>query len=431
VVRLLLALALLGVLLMWALGPPSPGVSNPAAVVVSAGQLAGMTGGLLVCVQILLVAKTPWLERAVGMDRLVGWHRTLGTVVLLLIVLHVLLNVFGTRALARVSLRTQILGTTLLRPGVLLALIGTAVLLAAGLTSARLVRRHLSYESWYWLHTVTYLGTYLTFGHQIWAGAHFVGNQVNRALWLLLYLGTAGVVVVWRFVLPAAATVRHRVRVEKVVEETAGTTSVWLRGRHLEELNVRGGQFFFFRFLARGHFATAHPYSISALPERDRMRITVGALGDHSSAVNDLRPGTLVLMKGPFGRFTSDRAQARKVLLIAGGAGIGPIRALAHEMSDEGRDVVVVHRGRSAEDLPLREELADHDGLRFLPLLGRRAELGHDPLSAVSLSRLVPDVRRREVFICGSPGLTRAANAALTSAGVHPRHIHHEALSMS
>lgn len=430
-VRLLLVLSTVGVLGLWWVDTPSLRSLTPGTAMTASGELTGMVAGVLICVQIMLIARVPWLERAIGLDRLVSWHRSLGTSVLLLTLTHVLLIVLGGMVTDQVTLWSEFWSTTMQQQDVLTALIGTAVLVLAGVTSAKAARRRLSYEAWYWLHTSTYVAVYLTFGHQIHAGAHFVGSPVNRALWTSLYLGTAAAVIVWRVVLPAAGVLRHRVRVERVVHEANGVTSVWLRGSHLDERNTRAGQFFTFRFLAWGHLATAHPYSVSFLPEENRMRITVGALGDHSSAVNDLRPGTFVIMQGPFGRFTSDRARGHQVLLIAGGVGIGPIRTLAHELKDQGRDVVVIHRGPSLDQLPLSHELKRHHGIRLIPVVGRRRDLGYDPLAPRSLLRLVPDVSRREVFICGSPGLAETATSSLRSLGVAARHIHQEELSMS
>lgn len=430
-VRLLLVSSVLGVLLLWWVDTPPLRSLTPGPAMTAGGELTGMVAGVLICVQILLVARLPWLEHAIGLDRLVAWHRSLGASVLLLTVTHVLLIVVGGKVTDQVTLWSEFWSTTLPQPDVLTALIGTVVLVVAGVTGARMARRRLSYEVWYWLHTSTYVAVFLTFGHQINAGAHFVANPVNRVLWTVLYLATAAAVLTWRVLLPAAAVLRHRVRVEEVVVEATGVTSIWLRGHHLDELGTRAGQFFSFRFLARGHLATAHPYSVSALPYRNRMRITVGALGDHSSAMTDLKPGTHVFMQGPFGRFTANRAGGHKVLLLAGGVGIGPIRTLAHELHDQGRDVVVIHRGFAADQLPLSAELEGHSGIHFIPVVGRRSDLGYDPLSAQSLAWLVPDLEQREAFICGSPGLSETAIASLRSLGVPAHHIHHEELSMS
>ena len=103
------------------------------------------------------------------------------------------------------------------------------------------------------------------------------------------------------------------------------------------------------------------------------MRFTVGALGDHSAAVAALRPGTRVQVEGPFGRFTADRATTHKVLLVAGGAGVGPIRALAEELLRRGHDLVVVHRAHTADGLALAGEFTPSPWLRYVPVAGRRA----------------------------------------------------------
>lgn len=97
----------------------------------------------------------PWLERAIGLDRLVSWHRSLGASVLLLTGTHVLLIVVGGTVSDQVTLWSEFWTTTLPQSDVLTALIGSVVLILAGATSARAARRHLSYEAWYWLHTST------------------------------------------------------------------------------------------------------------------------------------------------------------------------------------------------------------------------------------------------------------------------------------
>ncbi len=47
-------------------------------------------------------------------------------------------------------------------------------------------------------------------------------------------------------------------------------------------------------------------------------------------------------------------------------------------------------------------------------------------LTAATLRRLVPGLHRMEVYLCGPPGMTGTAFAALTEAGVPRRRIHHE-----
>ncbi len=431
VVRAVLAAGLVVVLIMWWTNAGSGFAATPASLATTIGELSGMLGGYLVCAQVLLIARIPWFEASVGMDKLVLWHRTLGTAVILLIVTHVGFMILGGMLFDHGTPWAEVVTILTHYPDMLTALVGTILFFAVGLSSARLLRDRLSYEAWYWLHVTTYVAIFLTFLHQISAGVHFVNNPINRFAWILLYLGTAAAILTWRVILPFVAAWRQRLRVDRVVIENSGTTSVWFSGKRLDELGVRAGNFMLFRFVSWGHLLTAHPYSISRIPRAGVLRITVGALGDHSRLIRELRPGTLVFAEGPFGHFTADRAGRTKILLIAGGAGIGPICALAEELTARGHAVTLLYRAHSVEHLALVPELALMPGLRLIPVLGRRNELGYDPLSAAALAALVPDVKDREVFICGPAGLALQMESVLRTLRVPMRFIHREELSMS
>ncbi|WP_245862094.1 ferredoxin reductase family protein [Sanguibacter antarcticus] len=419
------------VLVFWWAGTPSSIGATPGGTLTSVGELAGLLASYLVCLQLLLIGRVPWFERAVGMDRLVGWHRSLGTTVVLLVVTHVVLMIVGGAMLDQLALWPEVLSILATQPDMVTALVGTAIFLVVGMSSARLAREHLSYEIWFVLHLSVYVGIFLTFGHQIAAGSHFVGSTLARAVWIALYVATASALVTWRVVVPLLAHRQMMLRVEHVVPEGAGMVSVWLRGAGLERLSAQGGQFVLVRFLTPGHLWTAHPYSLSTVPTSDLLRLTVAALGDHSSATARIKPGTRVLVEGPFGRFTAERSTSSGALLVAGGAGIGPIRSLAEDLLRQGRDVVVVHRAHSSDGLALGRELVGVAGLRYLPLPGRRADLGYDPLAPRSLVRLVPDVAERDVFVCGPEGLVAAVVSSARTLGVPRSAVHHEELSLS
>lgn len=382
--------------------------------------------------QLLLFARLPWLERAVGLDRLAGWHRGLGMNVVLLLCGHVLLVVAGvglSEQEAPWSATWEVLSTY---PDMLLAVVGMVLFLAVAVTSGRALRARLSYEAWYWTHVTAYVAVALTFFHQISAGADFVLDPAARVLWIGLYGVVACCVLWWRLVLPARRWFRHAMTVERVVRETPNTVSVWLRGRRLSELDAQPGQFFLWRFVTVGHVWSAHPYSLSAPVRRDRLRITVKAVGDHSHGLVRLRRGVPVFAEGPFGHFTARSRTRSGVLLVAGGSGIGPVRALAERLLEQGGDVVLLYRASSWADVALRAEL-DHladDGLQVLYLVGSRVDLGYDPLDRRGLRRLVPDAAHRDAYVCGPTGMTVAVCAALRSLGVSRHHIHTEEFSL-
>ncbi|WP_160318879.1 ferredoxin reductase family protein [Arthrobacter sp. ERGS1:01] len=428
--RILIAAGVVGVLGAWWFAAPSLLTLSPASTATSLGELSGMVGAFLVCAQVLLIARIPWFEHAVGMDRLVSWHRTLGSTVLFLIISHVLLMILGVQLLTSGTPwgATWLVFTSY--PDMLTALIGTLLFFVVGISSARIPRGRISYEAWYWLHVTAYGAIFLTFFHELSAGVHFVNDPANRALWIILYFATASAILTWRFILPAAAAWRHHMMVHHVVNEGNGITSIWLAGPHLDELGVRAGQFMIFRFVTVGHMLTAHPFSLSRLPSAGLMRITVGALGDHSSRVPHLKPGTVVFAEGPFGHFTPETSHLHKVLLIAGGAGIGPIRALAESLVNEGRNVVMVYRSTSHDRLALEAELRAIHPLVLHTVVGSRAELGHDPLDPRGLKWLVKDISEREVYICGPEGMGLTVENSLSELRISKRLIHREILSM-
>jgi hypothetical protein len=89
------------------------------------------------------------------------------------------------------------------------------------------------------------------------------------------------------------------------------------------------GQFLTWRFLDRQGWTRGNPYSLSAAPDGRGLRITVKELGDNSTRLRALRPGTPVLFEGRFGRLTARARTRRRVALIGAGVGVAPLRALA------------------------------------------------------------------------------------------------------
>jgi predicted ferric reductase len=403
-------------------------LAAPGGLLIAGSRLAGFTGAYLMLVMVLLVGRVPWLERALGQDRLVRWHRRAAPWALGLITAHVVLITLGYAQSARTGALRQLWAFLSSYPDVLAAAVGFGLLVMVAVTSVRAARRRLAYETWWAVHLYTYIALSLAFAHQVATGASFVGHPLARAIWAAAWASTAGLVVACRVGLPLARNLRHRLRVERAHEEAPGVYSVVCRGRHLDRLAVSGGQFFQWRFLTRGLWWQAHPYSLSALPRPPVMRVTVKALGDHSRAVARLEPGTRVLIEGPYGAFTRHAQSTGRVALIAAGVGITPVRALLEDLPGP-VDVAVVMRGSTREDLVLRDEVAalvGWRGGRCHAVVGPRHEVRFD---ARALRQLVPDLAQRDVYICGPDGFTRGVVSAAKRLGVPKARIHSEAFA--
>jgi len=407
----------------------TPAIHGLGDWVTNAGRITGLLAGYGIVVLVALMARIPPLERGIGADRLARWHSKGGRYTVSLVVAHGLLIIWGYAVTAHASVVSQTQTLLTSYPDVLAATVAGLLLVGVGITSARAARRRLRYETWYYLHFYTYLAVALAFSHQFATGAEFMSNVWARVVWGGLYAAVAAAILWYRFVTPVRQFLRHRMRVLAVYDEGPSVVSLVVGGHHLDELSVESGQFFRWRFLCRGLWWASSPYSLSAGPRPDRLRITVKALGDHSRALADVRPGTRVLAEGPYGAVTAAARRRRKVLLIGGGIGITPLRALFETVPAAPGDLTLVYRASHDGDIVFRDELRDlarRRGARLKFVTGRRADLGYDPLSAATLAANIPDLVDHDVYVCGPDGMTSAVIDALRAAGVRRGQIHHE-----
>ncbi|MDT4984712.1 MAG: hypothetical protein QOF95_2202 [Pseudonocardiales bacterium] len=398
----------------------------------NAGRITGLLAGYAVVVLLALMSRAPALERGVGTDRLARWHAMGGRYTVSLAVAHTLLIIWGYAVSAHTNVVHQTATLVTTYPDVLMATVSVLMLVAIGIASARAARRRLRYETWHFIHLYTYLAIALAFSHQFSTGADFRNDAKARWLWAALYVFVAAVLIWYRFVTPVRRALRHQMRVVEVRPESADTVSVYVTGRHLDALRAEAGHFFRWRFLTRSLWWAANPYSLSAAPRPDLLRITVKVVGEHSAALRALAPGTRVLAEGPYGSFTGARRRGRKVLLLAGGVGITPLRALFETLPGRPGDITLVYRANAQTDFVLREELdliAHQRGARVHYLMGPPKSGGKDHLSAARMKRLIPDLAEHDVYLCGPAGMMAAAEIGLREAGVPRRHIHQESFA--
>jgi predicted ferric reductase len=217
--------------------------------------------------------------------------------------------------------------------------------------------------------------------------------------------------------------------VTHVVTEAPGVISIYMAGRDLDQLAVRSGQYFVWRFLTRDGWWRGHPFSISSAPNGQWLRITIKELGDWSKALQSVSVGTRVFIEGPYGVLTGARRTRPRILLVAGGIGITPLRALLEALPAKRGEMTLIYRVRDTDDIIFRDELETLAHARGAPihyLLGRRDAGGGDSLDAESLQRLVPDVRERDVYLCGPVPMMQRVEDSLRRLGLPVRQIHAE-----
>ncbi|MFH9128508.1 ferric reductase-like transmembrane domain-containing protein [Streptomyces griseoaurantiacus] len=434
-VPLLIAVWAGAVAVLWLWWANTPSLADTNAKILNAGRITGLLAGYLMALVVLQMARVPALERRVGSDRVARWHAMSGRYTISLVLAHVVLTMYGYALQAGKGfgdIVQQTVDSVGQLPDLGKATIGTGLLVLIALLSMGPVRRRIPYDFWYHVHLLTYAVVFLTFWHQLSTGNDFVVEPTAKTFWYALYGSVTALVLWYRILTPLRLNLRHRMRVEAVIEETPGVVSVLITGRRLHRIGAEPGQFFRWRFLAPGMRFSSHPYSLSAAPRPNMLRITVKAIGDHSSALRGLRPGTRVWAEGPYGALTAQRRSRGKVLLVAGGVGITPMRALFETLPGAAGDLTLLYRANTTQDLALWDELAQiaqERGARLMYAVN--SPEGERPdISADTLRRKLPDIDRHDVFMCGPPGFAQQVYEALRGAGVPARRIHHESFEM-
>jgi predicted ferric reductase len=429
--------SMLVVVALWVAGGNLQDLTGWGTGLTAIGRLTGLVASDLLLIQVLLMARIPMVERVYGQDELARRHRLVGFWSVNIMAAHIVVVTVGYAVQARTNLFAEAWDLVVDYPGILLAVAGAALLVLVAVTSIRKARRRLRYESWHLLHLYAYLGVGLALPHQLWAGQEFMSSTAASVYWWTLWGAAAGAVLVWRVGIPLYRTVTHRLRVVEVVRESHETVSVVMSGRNLDRLPVVAGQFFVWRFLDSPGWTRGHPYSLSSAPTGTTLRITVKDLGDASRGLAHVRPGTRVAIEGPYGRLHEGVRTRRKVLLLAGGIGVAPLRGLLEALPQDTGDVTLVYRASNEGDLILKDEiegLAQERGARVFYAIGPRLADRHSwlPQAAAAMSdedalrQLVPDLADHDVYLCGADGWMDAAEHALLAAEVPSDAIHLE-----
>lgn len=418
-------LGLVAAVLPWWLDTPAGSLAGRADVLTAAGRITGLVAGYLLLVQVLMMSRVAALERWVGGERLSRLHRDLGATLLVAVLAHLSLLVVGYAAAEQKSVFGEVGALLTDYEDMVSAFVAAGILVAVGFTGVRAIRAALPYELWYLLHLTSYAALLLGFGHQFSNGAQLFDPGPVRTGWYAGYVLVVAALVWGRVIAPLHFNLRHRLRVADVVAESPDTISIYLTGRRLNQIDMLGGQYFRWRFLNLGGWWQSHPFSPSAAGNGRWLRLTVKVVGRHTADLRDLTPGTRVWAEGPSGTFTAAHRTRERALLIAGGSGIAPLRAILEELPP---GAALIYRARTPADVLMHNELewlAQVRGTAIWYVIGSRSDPGpRQVMSPEGLRRLVPDVTRRDVYLCGPGGLVDEAVRVLRRTGVPRRQIH-------
>lgn len=396
------------------------------------GVVAGLVATAAMIEQLLLAARIPLVDRTIGHDGALALHAELGRVTVYGLLAHGALIVAGYALDDRVNLVAEFAGLWASTGDFVLAIAAFAGLALVGVTSVAAVRRRWPYEAWYAIHLLSYAAIAASFPHQFSMSAMLAEGTIGRPVWLALWATTAFCLLTFRVVTPLLSSFEHRLRVVALTPTGPDALTIEVAGRHLERLGATGGQWLNWRFWTPRLAWQQHPFSLSAAPTGDRLRITVRNLGAGTDAlIAGLRLGTRVGIEGPYGVFTDTARTRDKLVLLGSGIGIAPVRALLESARFAPGDAVVVLRAHTADELYLADEvraLASAKGAAVVALAGPRApgtwvDADH---AGLRLAQLAPWVADADVYACGPDGWMDAVAADARACGVPDEQVHTE-----
>ncbi len=396
---------------------------------VSIGDLLGLFLALSVLHQFVLQSRLPVMERYVGTVLQQRLHRLNGYLIFYLLLAHIFFVTFGHQHLHNLNFIDQTVSQFEHYPWVWLAYIAAVILIGVIAMSITMVRSKLRYEYWYLIHLSVYIAVLSAFWHQINNGLDLLSNDVFRAYWYALYIVVLGTIGWYRFGRLVMRYFIYDFTVSKVEKAAGGVVSIYISSKKpLPDDFFIPGQFGIWRFFAKKLWWQTHPFTISTGSPKNGLRLTPKAVGDYTTDLQKIKPGTKLFFDGPHGVFTTERLEGAKPLFIAGGIGITPIRAMLEGLGDKAKDAIVLYSVRSPGDLALSselEEISKRTGAKIHYIFSENApKSGYKGIIDKQLvAKLVKDVKKRKVALCGPPGMMSAVEQALIELGVPKEHI--------
>jgi ferredoxin-NADP reductase len=217
--------------------------------------------------------------------------------------------------------------------------------------------------------------------------------------------------------------------VVEVVTESARTKSIVLDAAdwpgHL------AGQHVDVRLTAEDGYQAQRSYSIASAPEDEHLVLTVERLDDGEVSpylTDELRPGDELEFRGPIGGyFVWQESLGGPVLLVGGGSGVVPLRAVLRHHRAIASEIParLLYSARTRDDLIYRGELGAYETTTTLTREqpqgweGRTGRIDRDLLAEAAW----PPAERPLVYVCGPTGFVEAVAEALVALGHHPDRI--------
>jgi predicted ferric reductase len=386
------------------------------------GRLMGITGFVILPLQMALGSRIKALDRNIGLDRLLLFHRTIGIIIAGVILVHPLMITISEQASGFAIPFGPTKGTGLIAISALFAAVGASLI----------IRRFFSrYETWVRMHRIALLALPLAFIHSF-----FFGSSPSRQpfIFLWLFIALIYVALIIHRSITRYLSYRSPYRISKIRKEAPLINTLVMSGKPLLH---HPGQFAFLRLPATGAFEW-HPFTISSSSRSHEVSFTIKAVGDFTSEIACLKEGEAAFLHGPFGNFVLPRNRDNPIVFLAGGIGITPFLSMLRWLADKREEsrINLFWANKTREDIFAYGELEDFQkrisGLRVVHVLSRElnwnGEKGH--INEDVIRRNVSEIEKALFLLCGPAAFMETVRAILKEMGIQKSRITWERFSL-
>jgi len=385
--------------------------SDGAVLVI--GKAFALTAFAIFSMQVVLGSRLKTLDRALGLDKILRFHKLMAIIGTSMIILHPLLVMIGHDDFSILGFRSSLpiiageIGLLFLPGGV-----------AAALFRSKL---KLDYNVWHLFHKGMIVVIIIGFYHSTSVGSDIYGGM--KSFWWVVFATAITVFLFRNIVFPIF--VRRRYEILSVDAETHDTYTIRMKPANGKLPRYRPGQFMFLKLKRKKGKSEEHPFTISSSPTLDgEITATIKESGNFTDTIGETTVEDSARIAAPYGKFSFIYDEPARFLFIAGGVGITPIMSMIRFLRDtgDGRPVKLLFANKSEKDILFRDEISVlPENFAHVHVLSRPDESWTGRTGYIDEKILRQDAGEYlddcTIYLCGPPPMMTAVEKEIEKTG--------------
>lgn len=378
------------------------------------GQLAGISAYSFLAFLVFFGDTARFWDRYFGLDRIIKFQRKFSFFTLAFILLHPIFFI-ASAGFKNVS---GFLIPNFTMPGLALGIIAFYIYIAVMIASY--LYKRISYNSWQYIHIGTYILVFGALIHAVLIGSDKDDYALIYGISFILLI--TGIIFRTSYKIKGARTNKYKVL--GVENETDDSFTLHLEKK--DGMKFEAGQFCFIRINGQKLYAR-HPFTVSSAPSQDQFSFTIKLAGRFTKIAKDLKEGDIVIIDGPFGKFTpSKNSEGKELVFFAGGVGITPFISILREaiLKNSNQKITLFYASRTEKDLIFKDEIDEinKDWFKKVYFLSREDkktegfETGY--FTEELIKKYVPNIKDTHCYICGPEPMKNMLVPQLKNLGV-------------